>query len=283
MKKFNAQLKLNTEHVNIFNLGDGYIEQLGYTDLNTNNSQLFNPDINLDKDEYFFIELDENKKRELIVPFINSIENSVSINPIDKDQYSQIQCLYLIEKYDNLINITFTRVFPKNYTLTKKVFSFDDTPILKNENNSLDFHPRIDAFWDGEKLFFKSYTTIKPIFKGIECFYKKATEEEKNTFLSNDLFTCNSEIEQIEVGERNLRKIKGILDSQINLNDPSTREKYLNYAENYSEANIIITQEGKINLKDNKDISNVLSLLEEHFYTTPISGEKREAPTSKKL
>ena len=120
------------------------------------------------------------------------------------------------------------------------------------------------------------------MFPGIKKMYKELTEQETNEFLSSTLFELKEEMSSDFVALSNRKKIASIIDGKvIDLKDTETCEKYLEYAKQYN-LDLEIA-DGKIALIDNSDIGKVISLLGESFYTTEITGERREIRSSRKL
>lgn len=248
----------------------------------------FDPEKKLEADEWFYVEPNEEQKNELISPYISTLTNIDTINQIAKDDYRNIRAICLVENGETNENINdssfekiiITRVFPRFYTFKKTILKWDDVPKLEEQSSSVDFTAHIDAYWLDGRLYFTSYTNIKPIFDGLEDFYRIATEEEKSDFLRKDLFYCLNN--NIQVGIRNLRKIASVIND-IAWNETETRKKYIDYAKKYPNIGVQITNDGKMKIETNQDVSKILSLLEERIYTTPITGEEREAISTSKL
>lgn len=240
---------------------------------------LFDPEKKLESDEWFYVEPNHEQKSELISPYIETLTNISSVNPIRQEDYQNIRAVCLVENGENE-KIIITRVFPKFYTMSKTIFKWEDGPKLEKQSYSVDFTGAIDAYWIKSKLYFKSYSSIKPIFDGLENFYRIATEEEKNDFLQKDFFSCTNS--EIKIGHRNLKKIASVIDS-IDWNSATVRQKYINYANQYPNIGVQISDDGKMKIESNPDITKILSVLEERIYTTPITEEKREANSVTKL
>lgn len=238
----------------------------------------FDPEKKLESDEWFYVEPDEERKNELISPYISTLTNIDSVNPIAQEDYQDIRAICLVEDGETE-KIILTRVFPRFYTMSKTIFKWDDGPKLETQSSSVDFTANIDAYWANGKLYFKSYSHIKPVFDGLENFYRTATEEERNDFLGKDYFSCPNT--GIEIGHRNLRKIASVINS-INWSDSETRQKYINYANQYPNIGVQI-DDGKMKIESNQDVTKILTVLEERIYTTPITGENREANSVTKL
>lgn len=285
-KKIIARLQ-NGNYSIIFNQGNpGFLnmeESYNDPDITNDNSFEFNPDRKLEKDEWYFVTPSIEQKSEIIQPYLNTISSSDGMNPITAKEYPFIRAICLIEKNNiGSERIILTRVFPRFFTLSKKILKWHDGPKLEKQHSSVDFTGSIDAFWNGSMLYFKSYADIKLVFSGLENFYRIATESEKNDFLQKDFFECSNGYQNVSVKTRNLRKIAAILDN-IDWSDSNIKQKYIDYAKKYPKLNVGITENGKLKIDSNKDITNIMNILEERIYTTPITGEEREANSITKL
>jgi len=249
--------------------------------------KIFKFDVNyrLDNDEIFYIELDDNDIIEMIDPFLKVIKSTWDFNPIIENEYKKIISLCFIEKKENLYNIFFSRVYPRNYIMKKTLLWFwDNWPIISEENNKIDFSSLSDAFWDSKnkKLFFKKYETIKPIFKWIEKFYRSASEEEIDNFLEKDFFSINDDFDKKKMWERLYKNIADIIDNRdIDFSNIETRTQYNKYAKEFLWDNVSINDDWKFEIKKNKDLTNIVKLLQWHYYLDYITEEKKETNYSK--
>lgn len=284
MKKFCAKLK-NNQHVKIF-IDENYINNnlWFYNFPNINNPIAYNPDITVEEDEIFFVELTDEQKNEMLSDFLLMVNNSWEFNIIVKDDYENIDIIYLVTDESKII---FTKIIKSYYVRNTKILDFDTNlwPQIKEQANtvSISWFPELYFDWIN-KLYFKNYWRAKTIFRWLSDFYKLATAQEKNDFLSSDFFMTDKNIQTFSIWERNLRKISYLIEERnIDLSNNELRQKYLDYARQYIELDIKITTDWKLKFDNNKDVSNILNLLEEHFYTTPITCEKREINSSKKI
>ena len=276
-KKIIAQLNDGTFCTIFDQANSGFSDiQRHYKDpLFTNeNTFSFDPERKIESDEWFYIEPNAEQKSALIQPYINTLTNIDSVNPIQKEDYPNIRAISLVETSDDSEKLIVTRVFPRFYTMSKKMLRWENGPALIKQSASVDFTGIIDAFWQNGKLYFKYYAKIKPIFDGLEDFYRTATEKEKNDFLQKDFFECPNA--SMIVRTRNMRRIASVID-KIDWANPKVLAKYIRYANKYQEVGVEITSNGKIKLESNKDLTQILNILEERIYTTPITNEIREA------
>lgn len=240
----------------------------------------FDPEQKLESDEWFFVDLNVDQKESMISPYFDTIDNIDTVNPIRKADYPNIRAICLVQKdgVNEIMHIT--KVYPRFYTITKKLLKWSDGPALEIQSATVDFTAKTDAFWSNGKLYFKSYSNIKSVLDGLEDFYRVATEEEKNNFLQKDFFECSDL--NIIVKQRNLRKIASVIKT-ISWDDEKVRKKYIKYAKKYPNLKLNISDTGKMIINDNVDLSAALSVLEEHIYTTPITKQQRAANSTTNL
>jgi len=270
--------------VSIFSQGNPGVASIKNTyhlpEVSDEESISFDPERKLEEDEWFYVEPTEAQKLEIIAPYTNTIGSIDTINPIRAEDYAHIRAICLVEigegegEDEGEINLVLTKVYPRFYTMTKKILKWEDGPALETQSRTIDFSAKVDAFWKENRLYFKSYMAVKTVFDGLENFYRVATEAEKTDFLGKEFFEC--EDTSITVKPRNLRKIAAIMDA-ISWDDPEIRSEYIAYANRYPNLGVVITDANKMRIESNKDLTKILNVLEERLYTTPITNQPREA------
>jgi hypothetical protein len=277
INKIIARLQ-NESFVTIFNEGSEELmkikESYSTPKITDDLSTPFDPEQKLASDEWFFVEPNAEQTELMISPYFETIDNIDSVNPISKEDYPNIRAICLVQKDDNTETMHITKVYPRFYTITKKLLKWSDGPALETQSSTVDFSAKTDAFWSNKRLYFKSYSSIKSVLNGLEDFYRVATEEEKNDFLQKDFFEC--EDLNIKVKQRNLRKIASVIET-ISWDDEKVRKKYIKYANKYPNLKLNISDTGKMIISDNTDLTKVLNVLEERIYTTPITKQPRAA------
>lgn len=227
--------------------------------------------------EWYYFVLTEEEKQEMLGGFVSE-DTSVGLDPMVADYYSELKALYLVSGEERL----FTKVTPRQVLRSQKYVSFGEKPTLVEQGNAIRLTGEVDAYWNGSRLFFKKFTLIQSLFPGIKKMYRQVTEQGTNEFLSSTLFELKSEMSSEIIGLRNRKKMVSIIESKtIDLKDEEVCNKYLEYAKEYN-LDLEIA-DGKIALIDNTDIATVINLFGENFYTTAVTGERREIRTSKKL
>lgn len=249
----------------------------------------FQPDYTLDTSEWFYVHLNDEDKAQMIGPYLPAAISTADANNIVSNQYKELTTLYLVSN-DNQekLKIIFNRVFDKFHIESKTFLKFinSNEATVTKEKDVIEFNNSIDAYWDGgtSKLYFKSYSTIKPLFKGLEKFYRIATSEEVGSFINSEFFKVEKSFKSETLGERALKHIASIIDAKsINLSDLTIRTKYNEYAKGYSESGFSISDDGKFILTKTSDLTHVINLLQEKYYTSQITNEKRVANSTSKI
>jgi len=228
-------------------------------------------------DQWYFIVLTEEQKEEMLGGYV-SPGGAEAWGPLGQDSYNQIRAIYQVTDEGTL----FSKVSSRHSRGPEKLVAFGEKPVLKEQGNSVLLTGDVDAYWNGRSLFFKKFSLARPLFPGIQKVYKELTESATNEFLSSDLFELKDEMSSHFIGLRNRKIIASIVEGKsIDLADPETREKYVEYAKEY---NLDLEIDGgKISLIDNADVQKVIDLFGEKFYTSYVTQEKREVRMSKKL
>lgn len=292
MKKFVGRLK-DGNSVLIFsesNRNLALIENgFSFPVIDTNAEKKFQPDYKLAEDEWFYVEINAEDKALMMAPYLPTVDSTADVNNIVSSQYKELAVLYLASK-DSVgkAKIIFNRIFNKFYITSKIFLKFIDSgeAAVSTEENVVEFNSNVDAYWDDvtSKLYFKSYSTIKPLFKGIDKFYRSATSEEVASFVNSDFFKVEESFKSEKLGERALKHIAGIIDEKsIDLSDVAVRKKYSEYAKSYSESGFSIAEDGKFILTKVSDLTHVINLLQERYYTSQITNEKRVAHSTSNI
>lgn len=243
----------------------------------------FQIDYALGNDEWFFISLNEDERKEMIDGYLLVASSSADWNKVTPDQYNKLLTLYLIHEKDKVKNIIFNRIFDRFCIQSKTIINIDISgPKIKTETNSIEFNHSVDAFWDSvkNKLYFKKYSTIKPLFIGIEKYYRSATKEEVESFLENNFFLVSEAFNKSKLGERALHNIAIILDSkEIDFSDEEVRKSYITYANDFKAFEVSIEND-QFKVEKPSDLTKILTVLQERLYVSPVTKEKRVASST---
>ncbi len=244
----------------------------------------YNPDKKLDQDQWFYVEVDDMQKQSMLGTYLELPQSSADLNHARVDDYKDIEAVYKTLENNEII---FTKITDSYKIENKILLKFHDTENaeITHQQNSIVFSGKADAYFDGEKkLYFRNYNTIRPLFPGIEDFFRAATHDEINKFLRNNFFDVDQNITPETVGQRAAKNIASILDDDgIDIESDTGKSKVLEYAANYPEAGVEVSEIDKIIIKDKKDLGKVISLLSSRYYTSEVTGKKMQSFGSTKI
>lgn len=170
-KKIFANLKDNTQVIvfdensndfnsieNIFSLDITSLKKIDFLKNLNSNIDLYDTiyyiKISTKDEENFFLNIKLN---------LDSIDN----NDIKKEQYKDVNSIYLINSKTNEIYLK--KVFPMQHISSKKILAFNDNPTYREESDKINLSHKVDVYYNisEKKLYFKNFNTLKLIFKDV--------------------------------------------------------------------------------------------------------------------
>ena len=181
---------------------------------------------------------------------------------------------YIFELSDELL---FFQKVTRNAFIKKRSFITLGEGFEKKENISLfqiNVYP--DAIYDITKdvLYFRKLFSITKIFNGINEIYRAATDTEVQSFLAENAFSLADGFSAEKVKIPNRKKIALVQDTFSKMSKQKKKEMF-DYIKDYY-PNLSLNN-GKAQISREEDLKNILYGLEERFYTTLITKEKRIA------
>lgn len=181
---------------------------------------------------------------------------------------------YIFELSDELL---FFQKVTRNAFIKKRSFITLGEGFEKKENISLfqiNVYP--DAIYDRTKdvLYFRKLFSITKIFNGINEIYRAATDTEVQSFLAENAFSLADGFSAEKVKIPNRKKIALVQDTFSKMSKQKKKEMF-DYIKDYY-PNLSLNN-GKAQISSEEDLKNILYGLEERFYTTLITKEKRIA------
>lgn len=181
---------------------------------------------------------------------------------------------YIFELSDELL---FFQKVTRNAFIKKRSFITLGEGFEKKENISLfqiNVYP--DAIYDRTKdvLYFRKLFSITKIFNGINEIYRAATDREVQSFLAEKAFSLADGFSAEKVKIPNRKKIALVQDTFSKMSKQEKKEMF-DYIKDYY-PNLSLNN-GKAQISSEEDLKNILYGLEERFYTTLITKEKRIA------
>ena len=125
-----------------------------------------------------------------------------------------------------------------------------------------------------DKLYFRKLESITPIFRGIDTLYREATKEEVNEFLERSFIRVVDEYGVEKVGKANRQRIAMAIE-KFNQLEEEQQHKIFEYTDMYYPQ---LEFDGTaFTVRSEEDMKYLLYGLEQRYYTTPATNEKRIA------
>ena len=125
---------------------------------------------------------------------------------------------------------------------------------------------------DDDRLYFRKFETITPIFKGIDELYREATDEEVDEFLGLGFINLQGEYSTEKVKKANRKRIALAMES-LNRYTSEQKDTIFNYTNNYFPH--LRFNGTSFEVRNEEDLKNLLYGIEQRFYTTVATYEKR--------
>ena len=170
----------------------------------------------------------------------------------------------------------FQRVFKHSVLERKKVLILGDEIAVKETPKQIVLSDNADAIYiiAEDTLYFRKLETIAPIFVGIEVLYREATKEEVADFLEQEFIHTDEEYSVEKVGKVNRQRIAIAIENFNKLNKKQKEVIFQYTNKYYPQLNFDGTA---FTIKTEEDMKYLLYGLEQRYYTTPATNEKRVA------
>jgi len=252
------------------------ISELVAPEIDPENSREFDPEIKLEHEEWFYIEIDD-EHMSMVKEYGDKFSSTVSLNDVTEEEFSKIDLIFRKVENDGLV---FQKITKSKRMVDKSILKWryrraERTIIekgieLKSEN---------DAYFDGiDKLYFKNFRTIRSLFKGIDDYYRIASQAEVDELKRIDLVSFSD----FEIKSNNLKMVAILKDDEIDLSKTSIISTLLTSYEQYPEQDFKVS-EGKFIIDTNKRLTSFLKLALGRLYTNPITSHQMEASSARRL
>lgn len=244
------------------------------------NPKKYDPEVHLEDDEWFFIEIDSAHEK-MVHEYSCFFSNTAGLNDISKDEFSNIDVIF---KQLQKGKIVFQKITASKRLIDKSILKWAEKRKKANRTaieNGIEIKKSIDALFDGtDKLYFRSFRTIKNMFSGIEDYYRVATEQELSEFKELSIISCN---DKLKVGTNNLKMLALLSnDEDIDLTDNKFYNKLLGEYVKYPNQDFQIANNQFV-INTNKQLTSFLKLALGRLYTNPMTEHKMEASSAKKI
>ncbi|MBR0551054.1 hypothetical protein [Stakelama marina] len=139
-----------------------------------------------------------------------------------------------------------------------------------------------DAIHDtsSDDLYFRNFVALKTFFSKIEELYREATEEEVGKFLKNEVMKTDPDFTSEKVSKPNRQRI-ALAQEKLGAYTKQNVEQLIQEFPDYVKD--VEIKDGSFLIKNDNDLKMAIFCIEERFYTTPISKEKRIANSILKI
>ncbi|HGF5162668.1 TPA: ATP F0F1 synthase synthase [Vibrio parahaemolyticus] len=238
----------------------------------------YDPDHNLDEDSWFKVE--NFSQRVYCLDIIKYPFDSKSYDDLSKDQFGKINCIFSVQNGDFYFQKVTTSIF-----IRRKTVSFGEVAKIEQGGHRLVINEKPDAiyFAQSDTLIFTKLATISSIFKGIDILYKEATDQEVEQFLDEDFIELSADYSLDKVSKPNRKRIALAMDT-LDAMEPNERDQMLSYIHSYCDQKLRFDADnGKFEIKTDDELKYLLYGIEQRFYTTPLSHERRLANSVKPM
>lgn len=232
----------------------------------------YDPDHNLDEDVWFKV---ENFSQQAFCPdLFRTPFDSKDYDDLKKDQFNKISCVISVQDGDFYLQKVSPSLFLRRKTLelgeVAKVESSGHRLVIKDQPDAIYFRQE-------DTLIFTSLATISSIFKGIYILYKEATDQEVEEFLDKDFIDLLDGYNVDKVSKPNRKRIALTMDT-LNRMEADERTKIIEYINNYCDQKLHFDADNEtFEIKNDDELKYLLYGIEQRFYTTPLSQERRLA------
>ena len=256
------------------------ISELVAPEIDPENSIEFNPELRLETEDWFYIEIDD-EHMSMIKEYEDKFLNTASLNDVSEEEFSKIDLIF--RKVDN-DGLVFQKITQSKRLVDKSILKWRyrsrraERTIIEN---GIELKSENDAYFDGnDKLYFKNFRTIRSLFKGIDDYYRIASQAEVDEFKE---FYLVRFVKEFKIKTNNLKMLAVLKDYGIDLNDIAVKSTLLRTYSQYPNQEFELDDNQNFIIDSNRKLTCLLKLALGRLYTNPITHHKMEANHAKKL
>ena len=240
----------------------------------------FDPEAQLEHEDWFYIEIDDIHMS-MVKEYGDKFLSTVSLNDVTEEEFTKIDLIFRKVKNDGLV---FQKITKSKRMVDKSILKWIPN-IGKPERtiieNGIELKSAIDAYFDGnDRLYFKNFRTIRSLFKGIDDYYRIASQAEVDEFKQ---FNLVSFVSDFEIKTNNLKMLAVLKDYGIDLNDIGVKKTLLRSYSQYPNQEFELDENQNFIIDSNRKLTCLLKLALGRLYTNPITHHKMEGNHAKKL
>ena len=242
--------------------------------LNTDSCVEYNPDHNLDEDAWFKVE--EFSRKPFCLDFLKGGFDSKDYNELERSLFEKILFVFSVQEGDFYFQKITSSMFLRKKSL---VFEFGEVVKIEEGKDKIVINSLPDAvyFKKLDMLVFRDFARISGIFEGIDVLYKEATNEEVESLLREPFISLGAGFGAQSVSKPNRKRIALAMDTLASMSSQD-RKGLVNYIGYYcSEKLNLDIPSGKFTISNDEELKMLLYGIEQRFYTTPFSKQRRLA------
>lgn len=271
-------VKVDQKYRNLDNSDD--ISELVAPTIEPDNIIKFDPEAQLEHEDWFYIEIDDIHMS-MVKEYGDKFLSTVSLNDVTEEEFAKIDLIFRKVENDGLV---FQKITKSKRMVDKSILKWIPN-IGKPERtiieNGIELKSAIDAYFDGNnRLYFKNFRTIRSLFKGIDDYYRIASQAEVDEFKQFNLVSFASDF---EIKTNNLKMLAVLKDYEIDLDDIAVKSTLLRSYSQYPNQEFELDENQNFIIDSNRKLTCLLKLALGRLYTNPITHHKMEANHAKKL
>lgn len=230
----------------------------------------YNPNTLLEEGQWYYIS--EFSQQDYCIDLLKQESfDSVDFTTLERDSFKKIDFLCSFQD-DNFYY--FQKVKSSQLTIKKRL-NLGSPYELDEESVSIVINPYADAIYkkDTDTLYFQRLETISSIFKGIDMLYREATEEETIAFFDNEFISLQPTLEIAKIGKASRKRIAMAMTILNKFTEPEKQE-IIEYTKINSGLEF---KNNSFTINNEEDVKKLILGIQERYYETPISKEKRIA------
>ncbi|ALD67664.1 hypothetical protein B7703_03945 [Streptococcus mitis] len=254
------------------------ISELVAPEIDPENSREFDPEIKLEHDEWFYVEIDDSHMS-MVKEYEDKFLNTVGLNDVNEAEFSKIDLIFRKVKNDGLV---FQKITQSKRLVDKSILKLRHRRAERTIiENGIELKSENDAYFDGnDKLYFKNFRTISSLFKGLDDYYRIASQAEVDEFKEFNLVRF---VKEFKIKTNNLKMLAVLKDYGIDLNDIAVKSTLLRTYSQYPNQEFELDDNQNFIIDSNRKLTCLLKLALGRLYTNPITHHKMEANHAKKL
>ncbi len=237
----------------------------------------YDPSTLLEEGQWYRIE--EFSEKEYCIDLLVEPWNSTGYEQLNSIDIPKID---YICSYQGQNDYCFQKIYKNNLIKNKWFLHIGDDVKLEENKNTIIINDWPDAVYrkDQDCLYFRKLNVLSSVFPGIEMLYREATKEEVEDFLSESFIDLDPEYTVNNVGVANRKRIAMAIDALEKMSKKQ-RKSVFRYTEEYYPE---LKYDGKkFQISTDDDLKKLLYGIDQRYYTTPVTGEKRIANSITKI